>query len=183
MAMRQFTLRRLLLWMAIATVPLAAVGYCLRWLGEGERAVARARVKVAQLGGTFRVGPSSGSYYVSLVKRPLTDEALADLAIDLRAMPAQEDEDDERRVNLTLAGTQVTDAGLESLVGIHFGQLNLPPGTTDAAIPTLKKLSLEGLLIIAGTQISDAGQAELKEAFPRSSVLRRDPLQPRPVPP
>lgn len=86
----RFTLRQLFLWMALAAVPLTAVG-CLvrlnaRW-NEAERTVTRASINVEELGGHITKGLVNGTFYVHLENCPLTDKGLADLAVELRAFP------------------------------------------------------------------------------------------------
>ena len=73
---------------------------------------------------------------------------------------------------LVLGGCQVTDSGLEHLMGLmNLKELGLSYTTiTDADLMHLKGLKRLEVFDFEGTNITDAGVAELKKALPNCEI-------------
>ena len=83
-------------------------------------------------------------------------------------------------VGVSLAGTQVTDAGLVHLAGLTaLKTLWLATGQiTDAGLVHLAGLTALKTLTLYDTQVTDVGVAELQQALPNCSIDTLGPTAP-----
>ena len=85
--------------------------------------------------------------------------------------------------SLDLRGTNITDAGLEDLIGLRNLQwLDLcETQITDAGVVRLKVLNRLTVLRIQGTQVTNSGIVESRRAVPNLSICGSDPTRIQPA--
>ena len=75
--------------------------------------------------------------------------------------------------DLILAGTQVSDIGLEKLKRFNLVSLDLTSTkVTDAGLVHLRGMTRLQELNLVGTQVTDAGVADLQKALPKVLIRR-----------
>jgi Leucine-rich repeat (LRR) protein len=171
----------------VAGLSFALVAGSILWAGEDE--TLKAVEAIEKAGGRVKIDTKTKGRPVVLVDLGLTnadDKVLA----EVKAFKSLE--------RLSLAGTQITDAGMEHIKGLSRLQVLGMPGTkiTDKGLAALKGLKemrilhvnntkitdvglahLHGLSKLEGinllnTSVSDTGVQELKKAIPKLQVMR-----------
>ena len=157
----QFTVRWLLVAVAVAAVPLAIIVRENRRRVEQERAIAA----VVRLGGEIGVNYTRGQFdvkrrpvvFIAFTGPKVTDTRLALLRPNLDLLPELE--------SLDLGGTKITDAGMVHLTGLkNLRDLVLwDTEITDAGLDQLKGLKRLEILNLNGTKVTSSGIIRLKE--------------------
>jgi internalin A len=74
---------------------------------------------------------------------------------------------------LNLSQTAITDAGLKPIASLpNLRNLILPVSITDAGLVHLKGLRNLKILLLNGTKVTDAGLRDIQQALPRARISR-----------
>lgn len=158
----QYSLRRLFVWVTIASLSLGLVGWRIHVAREYELALATAGEQIRKCGGSFSVGQAHENYYINLIGSKVTDEQFRSMAQCFRKFSPR-NIDGRGYFSIQLANTAITDQSVAELAGLNIMVLSLSnTKVTDASIPQLCKFSgMLSSLSIAGTQISPQGAKQL----------------------